>query len=383
MKGIYWRPQRTSPTQLLGVAILSLLGLLLVERFPITEQQPLYDVKLRAARLTRQAFEQILLERIRLGVPIDLEFDPASTGLIGPEDSPIASKYGHLPAKQTSLNPNFSAVAVELLRRAGVQPGDVVAVGLSGSFPAINTAVYVALEVMDVDPVVIVSTSSSEFGATHPKLTWLDMERVLNERGIINFRAVAASLGGVDDRAVGHTRRGRELLEEAIKRNGRPQLEAESRMDAVDERLRVIEAATGGRPVVAYINIGGGSASMGTEENRERYQPGINWQPPPGPQARSVAGELIRSGAPVINFTHIEDLARRFGLPQQPLTLPTPGEGRVFVAPAYSRTAAVVVLMLIVAALYAVTRLDVGFRLAGGGDSKSSGSGRQAPEQMV
>ena len=383
MKGIYWRPQRTSSTQLTVVAVFSLLGLLLVERFPVAERQPLYDVKIKASRNTRQAFEQIGLERIRLGVPIDPEYDPAGSGLVGPEDSPVASKYGHLPPKQTSINPNFSAVAVELMRQAGVKPGDAVAVGVSGSFPALNAAVYVALEAYGVEPAVIVSVSSSEFGATHPELTWLDMERVLFERGIVGFRAVAASLGGVEDRAIGHTKRGRELLEQAIERNNRPELDAESYAEAVDERLRVIEAATGGRPIAAYINIGGGAASMGTEENRERYLPGINREPPPGPQVRSVAGELLSTGAPVINFTHIEDLARQFALPQQPLTLPPPGEGRVFVAPAYSRTAAVVMLALIVAGLYAVTRLDVGFRLGGDGGAKASGASGRAPEQMV
>lgn len=382
MKGIYWRPQRTSSTQLAVVAAFSLLGLLLVERFPITARQPLYDVKMRAARTAQKAFEQIGLERIRLGVPVDPEVDPTGSGLIGPEDSPISSKYGHLPAKQTSINPNFAAVAVELLRRAGVQEGDVVAVGVSGSFPALNACVYIAIETMGAEPVVIVSLSASEFGATHPELTWLDMERVLYERGLIGTRAVAASLGGVADRAVGHTKRGRELLEAAIRRNGRPQLEAETLAESVDERLRVIEAATGGRPVAAYVNIGGGTASMGTEEDRERYLPGINRTPPPGANPRSVAGELLETGAPAINFTHIEDLARRFGLPQQPLTAPVPGEGRVFIAPAYSQVAAVVVLVLIVAGLYAVTRLDVGFRIAGGGGGKSS-SGRAPPEQMV
>lgn len=381
MKGIYWRPQRTSSTQLSLVALFSLLGLLLVERFPITEKQPLYDVKMKAARATQRAFEHIGLERIRLGVPVDPSVDPAGSGLIGPEDSLLASKYGHLPAKQTSINPNFAAVAVELLRRARVAPGDVVAVGLSGSFPALNAAVTIGIEALGAEPVVIASVSASEFGATHPDLTWLDMERVLYDRGLIENRTVAATLGGVDDLALGHTKRGRELLTEAIARSGRPVLVVDSREDAVDARLRVIEAATGGRPVEAYVNIGGGSASMGTEENRERYEAGINWEPPPGVDARSVASELVATGVPVINFTHIEELARRFELPQQPFTVPPPGEGRVFIAPAYHRLAAVVVLVLIVAGLYAVTRLDVGFRIAGSGGGKA-GSGR-APEQMV
>ncbi len=380
MKGIYWRPQRSSPAQLGAVAAIALLGLLLVERFPVTERKPMYDAKLRAARTAQRAFEQIGLERLRLGIPVDQDVDPANSGMIGSETSLIASKYGHLPAKRTSVNPNFAAVAVELLRRAGVKAGDLVAVGVSGSFPAVNVAVYAAIEALDAQAVVIASVSSSQFGATEPRLTWLDMERVLEERGILSTRAVAASLGGVDDRGLGHTERGRELLREAIRRNGRTELLAESRAAAVEERLRVIEAAAAGRPMAAYVNVGGGAASMGTEEDRERFTPGINRSAPPGEATNSVATMLLATGAPVINFTHIDDLARRFDLPRQPLLVPSPGEGRVFVAPAFSRPGAALVLLMIVGALYAVTRLDVGFRLGGG--AKEDGASK-APEPMV
>lgn len=381
MKGIYWRPQRTSPAALAVVAAFASVGVLALEQMPGSEQQALYEEKMRAARLALRAFEAIGLERLRLGIPIEPAYDPLGSGLIGTESSPIASNYGHLPAKQTAINPNFAAVAVELFHEAGLGKGDVVAIGVSGSFPAVNVAVYCAAEVLELEPVVIASASASEFGATHPELTWLDMERVLAERDIIGFRAVAASLGGVDDRGAGHTKRGRELLREAIRRNGRPFLDADTLADGVDERLRVIDAATGGKRVAAYVNVGGGAASMGESENREQFSPGINERAPPGLTARSVAREILRAGAPVINFTHIERLARRYGLPTEPVEMASPGEGHVFVAPTYSRTGAVVLILAIIAALYATTRLDAGFRLGGGG--KSSGGGDQAPEQMI
>ena len=381
MKGIYWRPQRTSPRQLAVVAFLSVLGLLFVERFPVTVRRPYYEEKLAAARAARQAFEQILLRRLELGVPVNPDADPAGSGLVGPEDTPIASVYGHLPAKRTSINPNFAAVAVELLREAGVERGDIVAVGVSGSFPALNIAVYVALEALGAEAVVIASASASEYGATYPELTWLDMERVLQENGVFSTRAVAASLGGVDDLALGHSKRGRELLRAAVDRNARPLLTAESREQMVEARLRALEAATGGRPMAVYVNVGGGSASVGEEGDRGRFRPGINRSPPPGLSVDSVASELMKVGVPLVNFTHIQDLARRFGLPQSPRQVPAPGMGRVFVGPAYSRLAALVVFGLIVFALWAVTRFDVGQRLGGSSAAKSPGS--DAPEQMV
>ena len=381
MKGIYWRPQRTSAAALVVVAIVSTMGVLALERLPGSEQQPLYEEKMRAARLTLRAFEAIGLERLRLGIPIDPVYDPVGSGLIGPEASPIASNYGHLPAKQTAINPNFSAIAVELFHQAGLEKGDVVAIGVSGSFPAVNVAVYAAAEVLELEPVVIASAAASEFGASHPDLTWLDMERILAERDLIHFRAVGSSLGGIDDRGAGHTKRGRELLREAIRRNGRPFIDPPSLDAAVDERMRVIDAATGGKRVRAYVNVGGGAASMGESENREQFAPGVNERLPVGLTSRSVAREYLRAGVPVINFTHIEQLARRFGLPTEPLQMRQPGEGFVFVAPTYSRLGALIMMAVIVALLFATTRLDAGFRLGGGGGGKSDGG--SAPEQMI
>ena len=138
------------------------------------------------------------------------------------KDRPVTSVLGHLSAKQTSTNPNFAAVLVEMLKEAGVQQGDVVAVGVSGSFPALNICTYAALESLGARPLVISSASASQWGANVPQLMWPDMEHLLlrqkrvDEEGkelppVFSIKSIATSIGGNNDEGEG-------LTEEEIKK---------------------------------------------------------------------------------------------------------------------------------------------------------------------
>ena len=66
-----------------------------------------------------------------------------------------------------------------------------VAVGLSGSFPAMNVAVYSALYELGVEPIIISSTAASQWGANDPNFTWLDMEAVLRKADVFPVECVA------------------------------------------------------------------------------------------------------------------------------------------------------------------------------------------------
>ncbi|MBM4372681.1 MAG: poly-gamma-glutamate system protein, partial [Deltaproteobacteria bacterium] len=162
MKRIYWRPKKISRTVLGVLAVLALAGLGAVEIYKLETRQPRYAEKMRAAKYAQAAFDTIKAERLNRGHILDSASDPLSTGLIGLPMSEVTSNSGHLGAKRTSINPNFAAVVVHLLDRAGVEPGDHVAVGLSGSFPALNIAVLAALEALEVQPVIISSASASQ-----------------------------------------------------------------------------------------------------------------------------------------------------------------------------------------------------------------------------
>ena len=206
MKKIYWRPGKVSRRIHLFIALVAALGLLGVEVLKTKTQQEHYKEKMKAARLMRDAMNAVRDYRVSNLGALDLEVDPLGSGMIGALISPITSNTGSLEAKQTTVNPNWAAVMVHLMKRAGVRKGDTVAVGFSGSFPALNIAVLAAAQALEVKPVAISSASASMWGANDPKLTWLHMEKILRDRHILPYRSVAASLGGQGDRGLGLTK---------------------------------------------------------------------------------------------------------------------------------------------------------------------------------
>ena len=381
MKKIYWRPHRVSRVELILIAVIALVGIFLVETFPVRQQQPFYKEKLEAAKLAREAMQSIKEERKRRGYKIDVEADPAESGMIGVLMSPVTTNSGHLPAKQTSINPNFAAVIIHWLKKVDVEEGDVVAVGVSGSFPAINVAVFSALQVLKADPIVITSVSGSQWGANVPNLLWVDMEKVFNRNKIFDFHSIAASRGGVDDRALGLSRKGKALLDEAIDRNGLLPIREENYEASLERRMQLYSEFAGARQIKAYINVGGGTISVGTVEGKKAFKPGLNRKMPRGPLTNdSVIGRMAYKEVPVIHLVKIDRLAERFGLPLQPEKVPAIGEGTIFYKMEYNKWLPVTVLVVVLLAMFAFIRMDWGFRIF---RSNKAHNKRKPPEQMV
>ncbi|MCK6571474.1 poly-gamma-glutamate system protein [Myxococcota bacterium] len=380
MKRIYWRPQKVSRIELGLIAALSAILLVAVERLVVVEEQPWHAEKLAAAQLARRAFDQLRAERERLGLEVDPTTDPTGSGLIGLAMSDVTTNTGHLAAKQTSINPNFAAVIVHYLKRAGVEAGDPVAVGLSGSFPALNVAVYAAIETIGARALPVSSVSASQWGANDPRFMWLDMERLLLERQVFRIRSIAASRGGIEDRALGIGREGRQHLDLVIERNGVPALKPKDYAQSVESRMAAYEAAADGRVIKAYVNVGGGTTSVGTRLGKQMFQPGLNRAPPPGLRGMdSVMSRFSQTGVPVIHLVKIGALAARFGLPLQPTELPRAGEGEVFAKKAPNRWLAAAGVLTIFGLLYGFIRRDFGLRILRGLGRK----GDAAPERMV
>jgi poly-gamma-glutamate system protein len=380
MKKIYWRPHRVSSMGLFLITLLSLGGLISVEHFKVKRRQRHYQEKLVAARLARNAMEVVKQERLRRKVPLDPEADPAQSGMIGISMSTVTTDTGFLPAKQTSVNPNFAAVLVDLLRRCEVKEGDLVAVGPSGSFPAMNISAYAAIQTLKLKPLIIASASASQWGANIPELLWIDMERILRDRHIFPFRALAASRGGGDDRGFGMSKEGRATLDEAVQRNGLPLIEVKTVQDSINRRMQIYEEQAGGAPIKAYINIGGGTASVGATVGKKLFKPGLNRTAPGGAGAiDSVMTRFINEGVPVIHMVYVNELAQRYGLPQAPSRMPPIGEGKVYVKAEYAVWLAVLALAAIFGALIAFIRMDIGFRILG----PPSRQVQEHPEEMV
>ena len=352
MKGVYWKPPGRALRGQALIAAVALVGIVAVESFPIDGSESRMAERQRASRLALEAMREIRAERLRRGIPIDRETDPADSGLIGLAMSPVTSDPGSLPAKQTTINPNFAALLVQWLAEADVREGDAVAIGFSGSFPALNVCVCAAVETLGLRPIIITSAAASQWGANHPDFLWLDMERHLRGRGILKSGSAAASIGGLEDRGVGMSKPGRDLLLAAIRRNAVPAIEPRDFADGVDCRMAIYQKRAGASPIAAYINVGGGTISVGSRIGKRLFRPGLNLRVPRGlAGVDSVTARFIRAGTPVIHLVRIEQLATSHKLPICPTAIPPVGHGIPSSTPTPNRWLIVTSLIAILLAL--------------------------------
>jgi poly-gamma-glutamate system protein len=301
--------------------------------------------------------------------------------VIGVLASPTTTNAGHLPAKQTSINPNFAGLMVHYLKRLNIREGDVVAVAFSGSFPALNISTMAALETLKVKPIIICSVGASQWGANIPQYLWPDMERTLNEANVFKIKSAAASLGGVDDQALGLTAEGKKILKDSIIKNGIDFLEINSFQDSIDKRMDIYREKAAEKTIKAYINVGGGIISVGSETGKRIYKPGLNRRLPPG--AKNIDSVMTRfslDGVPVIHLSKIEEIAEKYEFPLQPEKMPACGDGKIFFKKVHNKWLAAAALTLILGMLYALLRLDWGFRLLPQNGMKT---GNGHPEEMV
>lgn len=279
----------------------------------------------RAITLMDTSIDAIRTLRLGRGLPIDPALDPNGTGLIGDEFTPLTTSLGEVADKRTTTNPVFAAVMVRIFKETSLRAGDVVAVGASGSFPALLLATLSAARVLDLEPVVIYSVGSSMYGANLPGFTFVDMLAGLRERGLLPYGIAAVSAGGDGDRGAGvlFDEEGSALLAET-RRYGLPVIAAPSLEASIQERLRVYRTASLGRPIRCYVNIGGASASVGPTEASLALPNGLVrrvGRMPDGP-VRGVLFEFASRLVPVVHLLHARGLARAYDLPFDPVPLP-------------------------------------------------------------
>lgn len=289
-----------------------------------------YAQKIAAARLAADAFLAIREAKVKLGIPFPAE-DVNRTGLIGPEATPLVSSVGHLGAKRTAANPNFAAVLVDMFHETGLRSGDVIALGFSGSFPSLNVATLAAAHVLGLRPLIISSVGASNFGASDPEMTWLDMEAALRENRIWHYRSFRAGLGGIGTLPRIFEVDPVALAMMAIRRNGIPFIEEEDLQAAVARRLAAYEEAAGGRRIRAFVNIGGTAVNLGESPRAQKIPVGLQLLPMmDAHRARGVIFKMAERGIPIIHLLNIRRLARWYGIPFDPSPLPPLGEGPVF-----------------------------------------------------
>jgi poly-gamma-glutamate system protein len=355
---VYWRPSQVPTGALVVLALIALGGLVMVETMRRQDTTVDYGMMVSAAQRAQDSMTHIrdLRQKIRR---IDADVDPQDSGLIGVSSSPVTSLSGHLPAKQTTINPNWAAVVLKMLREAGVEKGDVVAMAVSGSFPALNLVAYTAVEQLGAQPVIIVSGSASQWGANVPGLTWIDMARELRKEGFISSKEIVGSLGGAEDRGIGVSERGRDIIRQAIEKSELQFLLPANLEESVAKRIALYSDYANGRPISAYINIGGGSASTGPPSSDHYFEPGLITSAQPRAFAvDSVTGHFLKQGVPVLNLSGIATIARRYGLPLTPQVAQPIGSGGVYNTMSYRRWLAALWIGIILVLMYIVTRIS-------------------------
>lgn len=289
--------------------------------------------------------------------------------------STVTTQVGHLDAKQTSVNPNFASVVVDMLNEAGVSRGDRIAIGCTGSFPALDIAAYCAAEAMELRPTIISSATSSQYGANDPEFMWPDMERHLFEKGLIVNRSIAISIGGVGDRGVGMKDDVLAELVSVVERNEVPLLRQETLAASVAERMRLYDEAAGDEKFKAYVNIGGGSASIRGTKGNAVFGDGVILPNVDLSGVKDCAAlQFLQRGIPVINLINAVELAQAYGLAVSPVAPVPVGEGQVFGRTVYRRGWAVVGIALILAAAWLVMHPIAAIeRLIHGRDAQPAG----------
>ena len=306
---------------------LLLAAYVLLQLTQVTVPAGNYDRKLAASRQAQACFDAIRQLKIQRNIPIDPASDINNTGMIGLDYSFITTTIGNLESKRTSTNPNMAAVVVDMFTELGLQPGDKIAVNCSGSFPALNIAVVCAAEQMQLDPFLISSFGASTHGANDPELTWLDMEHYLHELDLISHSSDLFSIGGMEDVGKEMDPNLRETIVSRVCGYGYALFYDEDLIHNVLTRYEIYRSQG---DVKCFVNVGGNDASFGDSNIMVHADGGILTALPEKDNSTGLVQLFLKDGIPVVHLLNMKSLVTEYGLPIDPVPLPTPGDGGVF-----------------------------------------------------
>lgn len=286
--------------------------------------QSLYPVKKDS---DKRLAEKYMIEMIDVvsrhclehGIDIDTLSDPKKTGLIGPEWTPITSTVGHLDAKRTTINPEFASLMLVLFQEAGVQEGDTIAIGSSGSFPGLLISSLAAAKVMHLKCKTIISIGSSSYGATRPELTILDIYQLLMRADLVSDPPLGVSLGGEGDLGLDWEKATIYQLREKIYKSNFFFIEEEFLSGSVKSRDSLYGFSKAS-DIKVFINAGGAMANIGTSETILGLKPGVVRKfRIPRNDKQGVIHKALQNEIPVIHLLNIKGLAQEYGLKWDPV----------------------------------------------------------------
>jgi len=343
-----WIKGKLSLIYLFWALIILFIGLLLIEQTKFTVKTPYYDEQIQAAQLMKCSLGAIKEELFKRGIPLDLELDPNQTGIIGREYTQLTTTLGNLAAKRTSTNPAFAALLVKYFKEANLKKGDIIAIGASGSFPALIVATLSAAQVLGLEPLLIYSVGSSEYGATIPEFTFVQMLESLNNKNIISYKLLAISMGGYLDQAEGmFYPDSQKTIQHIAQVSGIYFINTDSIEKNILQRMQIYKKSAKGQPIKTFVNIGGATPNYGNTNASITYPNGlvINGPNVPDHPERGLMFEYQSLGIPIINLLNIRDLAIKNGLPVDPIPLPELGEGGIYWQISYNKLIIIIVLI--------------------------------------
>lgn len=296
-----------------------------------------YEIKRRSADLMQSWMEAVRGYKAAAGLALSRD-DLHGTGMIGEAYTPITTTNGALEAKRTTAAPDMAALMVQMLTQAGIQTGDTVGAGFSGSFPALDLAVLAACQTMGVKCVYIASVGASTYGANQPELTFPDMVCRLYQDGLLGTPPSLVTPGGQDDCGLDMDRDLLAQIMARIRGYGVATMEQPDLQKNLDARAALYEKEG---PIQCFIGVGGNLTTTGLGEKE------VGWgliEPYSIKGAKETDGLIQRydlEGLPVIHLLNIKRLAADYGLAYDPEQLPAPGSSAVYYTTGYSRWPAV------------------------------------------
>ena len=350
-----WVKSNISVKYLVILLIIITIGIFFVEFSKKKVRTDYYDIQIETANIMSKSLQIIQQERESRGITISEKTDPNKTGIIGEEYTRLTTTLGNLSAKRTSTNPDFAALMVKYFKQAGLVRGDVIAIGSSGSFPGLIIATLSACKAMEITPLLIYSIGASEYGATIPGFTFIDMLETLNDKRIIPYQLLAVSMGGNFDQAEAMLYPDSQKIIRDIGQNSDAIfIDRDNLAENIQRRMELYKNTANNKSIKLFVNIGGASANYGNTTASITYPNGLIMNGPkiPDNPERGLIFEYQSLNIPVVHLLNIRDLALKNGIPVDPTPLPEIGQSEVFFALKYQKR--IIAITVIIGIMYLV-----------------------------
>jgi len=294
------------------ISALTVMAIIALQIFTNKEKVFCYYEMVKAAENMQIVVNEIHDFRTEKNIPIDPSLDPAQSGFIGEEFSPITTTLGNLESKQVAANPDFTALIVRWISELNLKPGSDIIIHASASFPALTIMSIVACETLEMNPVILTSVGASSYGANIPEFTYPDIENHLYKKGIIKHRSVMITPGGNRDNGSSLWEGGFENVIRTADQNKYTLFVPESLQESIEKKWQL---CFDNRLPKLFINIGGNHSAFGTGECAFNFQTGKILSPlnctdnNPG-----LIHKFNQAGIPVFHFLNIRDIAVKNGI---------------------------------------------------------------------